>query len=107
MPEQVGDGGAHAVVERGGGQGARFHGTGADGRGEAQAEHLVAVAAGAALVPDGLGGGEGERDALGGGVGSVGAGQDVSEEVVDGPYGRLVEGGGAHASTAAVRSWHA
>lgn len=105
--EQVGDGRADAVVERGRGQGAGFHGAGADGCGEAQAEHLVAVAGGAAFVAYGLGGGEGEGHALPGGVGAVGTGADLSEEVVDGTHPGFVRGGGGGAGRGGCGGGHA
>ncbi len=80
MGQELGHGGADAVVQRGGRQFARLDGARADRLLQAQAEHLVAIALGAALVPNGLRGGEGQRDSLPGRVESEPAGQDLGDQ---------------------------
>lgn len=98
--EELGHRGPDTVVECRRGQCPRFHGAGSDRRVQAQAEDLVAVTTAAPRMADCLSGGEGERDAFLGGVGTVATGADVRNELVEGAYGGLVEGGCGHAGTA-------
>lgn len=97
--------GAHAVVERAVGQFAGFDGARADGLVEPQAQHLVAVAGAAPVVPYGLPGGEGDGDAQRARVGPEGTRADVGDEIVVRPDGRRGPGAdGGHRITSPARS---